>query len=78
MHVQRADNGAMDRLFFALGSLSAGLAVALGAFGAHALAWRHHAAGRCGVDRGMGLPGLGRLARHGRRMKVPTRRGGAS
>ena len=27
----------MDRLFFALGSLSAGLAVALGAFGAHAL-----------------------------------------
>ena len=33
----RADNGAMDRLFFTLGSLSAGLAVALGAFGAHAL-----------------------------------------
>jgi uncharacterized membrane protein YgdD (TMEM256/DUF423 family) len=27
----------VDRLFFALGSLSAGLAVALGAFGAHAL-----------------------------------------
>lgn len=27
----------MDRLFFALGSLSAALAVALGAFGAHAL-----------------------------------------
>jgi uncharacterized membrane protein YgdD (TMEM256/DUF423 family) len=27
----------MDRLFFALGSLSAGLAVALGAFGAHVL-----------------------------------------
>jgi uncharacterized membrane protein YgdD (TMEM256/DUF423 family) len=27
----------MDRLFFILGSLSAGLAVALGAFGAHAL-----------------------------------------
>lgn len=27
----------MDRLFFFLGSLSAGLAVALGAFGAHAL-----------------------------------------
>jgi uncharacterized membrane protein YgdD (TMEM256/DUF423 family) len=27
----------MDRLFFVLGSLSAGLAVALGAFGAHAL-----------------------------------------
>ncbi len=27
----------MDRLFFALGALSAGLAVALGAFGAHAL-----------------------------------------
>jgi len=27
----------MDRLFFTLGSLSAGLAVALGAFGAHAL-----------------------------------------
>ena len=27
----------MDRLFFALGSLSAGLAVAFGAFGAHAL-----------------------------------------
>jgi uncharacterized membrane protein YgdD (TMEM256/DUF423 family) len=27
----------MDRLFFALGSLSAGIAVALGAFGAHAL-----------------------------------------
>jgi uncharacterized membrane protein YgdD (TMEM256/DUF423 family) len=27
----------MDRLFFALGSLSGGLAVALGAFGAHAL-----------------------------------------
>lgn len=27
----------MDRLFFAIGSLSAGLAVALGAFGAHAL-----------------------------------------
>ena len=27
----------MERLFFVLGSLSAGLAVALGAFGAHAL-----------------------------------------
>jgi uncharacterized membrane protein YgdD (TMEM256/DUF423 family) len=27
----------MDRIFFVLGSLSAGLAVALGAFGAHAL-----------------------------------------
>lgn len=27
----------MDRLFFALGALSAGLGVALGAFGAHAL-----------------------------------------
>jgi uncharacterized membrane protein YgdD (TMEM256/DUF423 family) len=27
----------MDRLFFTLGALSAGLAVALGAFGAHAL-----------------------------------------
>ncbi len=27
----------MDRLFFALGSASAGIAVALGAFGAHAL-----------------------------------------
>jgi uncharacterized membrane protein YgdD (TMEM256/DUF423 family) len=27
----------MDRLFFALGSISAGLAVALGAFGAHIL-----------------------------------------
>ena len=27
----------MDRLFFALGAFSAGLAVALGAFGAHAL-----------------------------------------
>jgi uncharacterized membrane protein YgdD (TMEM256/DUF423 family) len=27
----------MDRLFFALGSLSAGIAVVLGAFGAHAL-----------------------------------------
>jgi len=27
----------MDRVFFALGSLSAGLAVALGAFGAHVL-----------------------------------------
>lgn len=27
----------MDRLFFALGALSAGMAVALGAFGAHAL-----------------------------------------
>jgi uncharacterized membrane protein YgdD (TMEM256/DUF423 family) len=27
----------MDRLFFALGSISAGLAVALGAFGAHVL-----------------------------------------
>lgn len=27
----------MDRLFFALGALSAGIAVALGAFGAHAL-----------------------------------------
>ncbi|MDP1691077.1 MAG: DUF423 domain-containing protein [Burkholderiaceae bacterium] len=34
------DNAAMDRLFFILGSLSAGLAVALGAFGAHALKGR--------------------------------------
>ena len=32
-----ADNAAMDRLFFALGAASAGIAVALGAFGAHAL-----------------------------------------
>lgn len=32
-----ADNAAMDRLFFALGAVSAGIAVALGAFGAHAL-----------------------------------------
>jgi uncharacterized membrane protein YgdD (TMEM256/DUF423 family) len=31
------ENAAMDRLFFALGSLSAFVAVALGAFGAHAL-----------------------------------------
>ncbi len=31
----------MDRLFFALGALSAFLAVALGAFGAHALKTRH-------------------------------------
>ena len=30
----------MDRLFFALGALSAGIAVALGAFGAHALKTR--------------------------------------
>lgn len=30
----------MDRIFFVLGSLSAGLAVALGAFGAHALKQR--------------------------------------
>jgi uncharacterized membrane protein YgdD (TMEM256/DUF423 family) len=30
----------MDRLFFALGSISAGLAVALGAFGAHVLKGR--------------------------------------
>jgi uncharacterized membrane protein YgdD (TMEM256/DUF423 family) len=30
----------MDRLFFALGSVSAGLAVALGAFGAHTLKGR--------------------------------------
>lgn len=30
----------MDRLFFALGAISAGLAVALGAFGAHALKMR--------------------------------------
>lgn len=30
----------MEKLFFALGSLSAGIAVALGAFGAHALADR--------------------------------------
>ena len=30
----------MDRLFFALGSVSAGLAVALGAFGAHVLKGR--------------------------------------
>jgi uncharacterized membrane protein YgdD (TMEM256/DUF423 family) len=30
----------MDRLFFALGSVSGGLAVALGAFGAHALEGR--------------------------------------
>jgi uncharacterized membrane protein YgdD (TMEM256/DUF423 family) len=30
----------MDRLFFALGSISAGLAVALGAFGAHGLKGR--------------------------------------
>jgi uncharacterized membrane protein YgdD (TMEM256/DUF423 family) len=30
----------MDRLFFALGAASAGLAVALGAFGAHALKTR--------------------------------------
>ncbi|MCY7305129.1 MAG: DUF423 domain-containing protein [Rhodoferax sp.] len=30
----------MDRIFFSLGSLSAGLAVALGAFGAHALKGR--------------------------------------
>lgn len=33
----------MDRLFFALGSVSAGLAVALGAFGAHALKGRQAA-----------------------------------
>lgn len=30
----------MEKLFFALGSLSAGIAVSLGAFGAHALAGR--------------------------------------
>lgn len=34
----------MDRIFFALGSLSAGLAVAAGAFGAHALRARLSAA----------------------------------
>lgn len=33
----RADNRRMDRIFFAIGSLSAFLAVAFGAFGAHAL-----------------------------------------
>lgn len=35
-----ADNDPMDRLFFTLGAASAGLAVALGAFGAHALKTR--------------------------------------
>lgn len=34
----------MDRIFFALGSLSAGIAVAAGAFGAHALRARLSAA----------------------------------
>jgi uncharacterized membrane protein YgdD (TMEM256/DUF423 family) len=38
--VSAAPTAAMDRTFFALGSLSAGLAVALGAFGAHALKQR--------------------------------------
>lgn len=32
-----ADNAPMDRLFFVLGSVSAGLGVGFGAFGAHAL-----------------------------------------
>lgn len=38
--LRRVDNPRMDRLFFTLGSLSGFLAVALGAFGAHALKTR--------------------------------------
>jgi uncharacterized membrane protein YgdD (TMEM256/DUF423 family) len=37
MRRRSRDNLLMDRIFFALGSLSAGIAVVLGAFGAHAL-----------------------------------------